>query len=191
MKPPWLENSQETAELEALQTDVMRFIAILGLFLAAIFSLLHSASLEQASAAAAPLQEGLKPQPQPQPQPQLQPTAQASPTGFTLEFASADVLQSLLQEGNVQLYAMAQSQYWSPDDQGSFTSAQAPASYYHMHADTVPRHLREALEDAGVGGDVAWGVVLPLEIVRQIEQRVAGDAGGSLFIGQDGRVDQR
>jgi hypothetical protein len=56
VKPPWMNGSQETAELEALQTDVMRFIAILGLCLAAIFSLVHSAAVEQA-AATAPLRE--------------------------------------------------------------------------------------------------------------------------------------
>ena len=33
--------------MEALQTDVMRFVAILGLCLAAIFSLVQRASLEQ------------------------------------------------------------------------------------------------------------------------------------------------
>ncbi|MEP5763182.1 MAG: hypothetical protein ABJ308_01245 [Halieaceae bacterium] len=40
-------NSNDDAELEALQTDVMRFVAILGLCLAAIFSLVQRASLEQ------------------------------------------------------------------------------------------------------------------------------------------------
>jgi len=51
-----MENSQETAELEALQTDVMRFIAILGLCLAAIFSLVHSAAVEQAAAQTPPVE---------------------------------------------------------------------------------------------------------------------------------------
>ena len=35
MKPPWDHSGQSAAELEALQTDVMRFVAILGLCLAA------------------------------------------------------------------------------------------------------------------------------------------------------------
>ena len=42
------------SDLEALQTDVMRFVAILGLCLAAIFSLLHSAGTEQTREPAAP-----------------------------------------------------------------------------------------------------------------------------------------
>ena len=40
MKPLWYQANGD-AELEALQTDVMRFIAILGLCLAAIFSLVQ------------------------------------------------------------------------------------------------------------------------------------------------------
>ena len=46
MRHPWLNDSGD-AELEALQTDVMRFVAILGLCLAAIFSMVQRASLEQ------------------------------------------------------------------------------------------------------------------------------------------------
>lgn len=49
MKPPWLGPSREDVELESLHTDVMRFIAILGLCLAAIFSLVHSASQQPQS----------------------------------------------------------------------------------------------------------------------------------------------
>ena len=45
MKPSWYQMTED-AELEALQTDVMRFMAILGLCLAAIFSLVQSAEQE-------------------------------------------------------------------------------------------------------------------------------------------------
>jgi hypothetical protein len=46
VRHPWQSDSSD-AELEALQTDVMRFVAILGLCLAAIFSMVQRASLEQ------------------------------------------------------------------------------------------------------------------------------------------------
>ena len=85
MKPHWMGQSSETAELEALQTDVMRFVAILGLCLAAIFSLVHSAAQEQVSVTApgveAPEPSRLQPsrsQPQPRPQPQPQPQGSGS-----------------------------------------------------------------------------------------------------------------
>ena len=48
MRPPWL-TLQEGDDAETLQTDVMRFLAILGLCLAAIFSLVQSATIETAT----------------------------------------------------------------------------------------------------------------------------------------------
>ena len=50
MKSPWLSHSREEVELEALQTDIMRFMAILGLCLTAIFSLVQGAAQERAGA---------------------------------------------------------------------------------------------------------------------------------------------
>ena len=47
VRPPWGPSAQNAAELEALQTDVMRFIAILGLCLMAVFSLVNGAAQEQ------------------------------------------------------------------------------------------------------------------------------------------------
>ena len=47
MRPPWDPSAQNAAELEALQTDVMRFIAIIGLCLMAVFSLVNGAAQEQ------------------------------------------------------------------------------------------------------------------------------------------------
>jgi hypothetical protein len=49
----------QDAELEALQTDVMRFVAILGLCLAAIFSLVQSAAVEQQRVPRPPLAAAL------------------------------------------------------------------------------------------------------------------------------------
>ncbi len=68
MRPNWPGGSED-AELEALQTDVMRFVAILGLCLAAIFSLVQQASLE--------------PLPMPQPDPSHQPTGEREPPPVT------------------------------------------------------------------------------------------------------------
>ena len=210
MKPPWMGNSQETAELEALQTDVMRFIAILGLCLAAIFSLVHSAAVEQTAATTpriqeqprqaaktvAPIVESARPaetivpvreEPQAAELPvELQ--SQDEPVGFTLEFASVKALQFLLQNGQVRLYASFEGQFWSTDTWGDFAKTEAPTSYYHMHGDTVPRRLRDALPEAAVAGSTVWGVTLSAGTVDQIQQLTGGREGGSLVIGQDGSV---
>lgn len=212
MKPPWLDSSQETAELEALQTDVMRFVAILGLCLAAIFSLVHSAAQERAAQErvteqAPPIEERPRPareliQPEKKieppaavaareklpevPIPQTQyPSAQK---GFTLEFASVQALRFLLQDGQVQLYAKVNNQFWSINSKGDFSRAEAPASYYQMHDDTVPQQFRAVLAGLEVGGVAEWGVALPATMVGQVQQLTASREGGNLLIAGDGTV---
>lgn len=120
MRNPWLSDSND-AELEALQTDVMRFVAILGLCLAAIFSLVQRASLEQAPplihhsdpvpTQAPPVPPtGMKQQDsesqRESPVPAQASTVAAEPVtqtasqpGFSLEFASAADLMALLETG--------------------------------------------------------------------------------------------
>ena len=220
MKPPWMENSQEAAELEALQADVMRFIAILGLCLAAIFSLVHSAAVEQTAAQTPPVEAeprlvaettshekvslekvspAIEPErptkttiPVPRESPPVQPPvevqSQHNPIGFTLEFASVKALQFLLQDGQVQLYASVDGQFWSTDPWGNFVKAGAPASYYLMQSDTVPRRLRDSLPHAAIAGATVWGVTLSVGTVKQIQQLTASREGGNLVIGQDGSV---
>jgi len=208
VKPPWLDNSsRETAELEALQTDVMRFVAILGLCLAAIFSLVHSAVQERASEPTPPVEKRPRParelvQPEtkivppaavaarekrPQvPTPQTQHSAVQK--GFTLEFASVQALRFLLQDGQVQLYAKVNKQFWSINSKGDVSRAQAPASYYQMHGDTVPQQFRAVLAGLEVGGVAEWGVVLPDTMVGQVQQLTASREGGDLLIAGDGTV---
>ncbi len=131
MKHPWATNSDE-AELEALQTDVMRFVAILGLCLAAIFSLVQRASLDQPPPViehsipvqATPEQQivarghgtpGITPVPEKEtthtaparehrtPETDTAPVpATSQKIGFSLEFASAAALMALLEIGLLQ-----------------------------------------------------------------------------------------
>ncbi len=161
MKPPWLQQGGD-AELEALQTDIMRFVAILGLCLAAIFSLVHSA----VPPPAAPPPKSAQPAPKtvqtpvkrgavfdrPKPaQPKMPVSAaqpyqtstpasqpQASPAGaeaggFTLEFESDDALLRLLAEGAVGLYARVGGQLWElRGASGAFARASAAPRSYYV-----------------------------------------------------------
>ena len=198
MRPPWLGGSREEAELEALQTDVMRFTAILGLCLAAIFSLVHSASLEQAT----PVPPPPPTQAQPavtyeqaatkavSPMAKIPPPAEAGDQalGFTLEFASVDALETLLHSEAVQLYAHRDGKFWKVNSQASVVPADAPQAYYHMHADTVPRAMREAVTAGSAAGAVTWGVTLPAATVSQITRLTSSRKSGSLVIMPDGSV---
>lgn len=209
MRPPWFGHSTQEAELEALQTDIMRFMAILGLCLAAIFSLVQEAAQEQAPPAAAPVcvvhstpdpegaaSEVRKPvaaetisKPVPTAQQAESPVAQsAQVVGFTLEFSSSRALETLVQQGQVQLLASYGDQFWQVDARGAALPVAAPSVFYQMHADTVPTHLRGALSGARNGLAITWGVTLPVQAVTQIRRLTAASAGGHLLIAADGTV---
>jgi len=212
MRPPWFGHSREEVELEALQTDIMRFMAILGLCLAAIFSLVQGAAQEQAVAAQSvavqgaiepaalekaavdttapnqtPVEQTIEPA-TPVPT-RTAPISQSAPlVGFTLEFSSVRALEMLLQAGKVQLYARQGDQFWSLDTGGVAVPAQTPSSYYKMHTETVPLRLRSSVPGNGVGKEITWGVTLPGEAIGQIQRLTAGRKGGNLLIGYDAVV---
>ncbi len=229
MKPPWLGHSRDEADLEALQTDVMRFMAILGLCLTAIFSLVQGAAQEQAAVEQAAVEQaaveqaavGSALEPAPPAREPSRPIVQSSQTvqerpihveatasaqemtrtsttpttlpsapvvGFTLEFASVQALEMLLQDRTVQLYARHREEFWLVDTHGSAVPVEAPYSYYQMHSDTVPHRLRDSLPDAATDKAITWGVTLPVEAIGQIQQLTKGRKGGNLLIGYDGVV---
>jgi hypothetical protein len=190
----------------------MRFIAILGLCLAAIFSLVNGAQYEQSkpeTVAAEPLaakaklkaRQAVPPTPRRQPVPQPAPRVTADPqvsqqdpavqkaeeTGFSLEFESSDVLHGLLAAGQVKLFASADGRFYGYRREGSFRETEAPSSYYQMHAETVPLELRH-LAQGLYGGDLEWGVTLPPATVDDIQRLMSGRRGGKLFINADAGV---
>jgi hypothetical protein len=238
MQPPHLRRApaQDSAELEALQADVMRFVAIIGLCLAAIFSLLQSlepplpavaaaandrpaepvaelpvepapevaTTLMETTAPETTAQPGVEPPaallPEPVPGSAAEPepvAVAASPPlppdveGFSLSFASDRAMQQLLDQGRIRLFATGSGRYWRyTPGSGSFTEADAPGQYHVMQAATVPPELRRALVGAAAG-NVTWGVVLPLDILGQLDQLMNSAPGGELIIAASGRVQRR
>lgn len=213
MRFPWQQGLGAGDELEALQTDVMRFIAILGLCLVAIFSLVNGVQQEQASVQASPEpapnvkreQEIVQQDPMPVPtrQPDLMPAAPEAPAdqddsretstqdeerqGFTLEFESVDALASLLAAGRLQLFAVVADEFHRYHPDGVYRRVEAPASYYQMDAATVPRRLRLQGESLFTGA-VSWGVTLPDDSVGEIQRLVSSASGGKLLISEDASV---
>ena len=160
MNPLWDRNAQANAELEALQTDVMRFMAILGLCLAVIFSLLREAGESRPESLPermeVPIQNEATQEPAiPKPEPlSLRTVAPPAVDGFSLEFASPEALQALLDEGQLHLYLLKEESYWVYQGAGGFRQSAAPDSYYQMRADTVPlglRRLAAAVTTAEIG----------------------------------------
>jgi hypothetical protein len=209
MKPPWERSTRCNEDLEALQTDVMRFMAILGFCLVAIFSILQSPELQRARPAemdpspvqAKPLTQSGSASALAQvierPEPGVQITAQvplptvaeeAAREGFTLEFASAESLQRLLLAGRAQLYVSRGEDFWRWEIDDSYRQVPAPESYYGMLKSTVPAHLRAGLPPALSGTAVQWGVSLDRAISRRIGDLVQQRQSGALLIAADGSV---
>ncbi len=162
-----------------LQTDIMRFMAILALCLVAVFALLQSIPLlpttsERGAAAApepkpieAPLAPPLKtgqrqaagspPKPQAVPEAaETQPDeASAEPpveAGFTLRFESDGALTRLVARGAVGLYAISpQRSLRMSVNRGTyaFWPASAPNQYHEMDPGTVPDAVVTALRRSG------------------------------------------
>lgn len=199
-----------------LQTDVMRFMAILGLCLVAIFALVQSLPMEAA--------QGIETSPEPQPElesepepasepereksivltrpaqvttvkpaaPTPEPAPEPSKEGFTLRFASDLALTRLVATGQVGFYAMdagrAQRMMVS-DSRISFWDASTPNTFHEMDAGTVPRAVMDALKRSGVdASDVNWGVTLPGKLRVQLDALMQQHTGGALVIRTDGSL---
>ncbi len=217
-KVPWNRDSgtegyREAGGMEDLQTDVMRFMAILAFCLVAIFALVRSmpmvpeqlAQRHDAAARRPATTSSLRPVAQPpsvatqRPAPKraarqttAAPPKETQPT-FTLRFASDAALQRLVRSRQVQLYALAKGSVWRLSPQASellFVPAAAPARIHEMTEDTVPARLVRALTRAAApdSGDVTWGVTLPGATTDAIASHLRSREGASLVIEADGHV---
>ncbi len=201
-----------------LQTDVMRFMAILGLCLVAIFALVQSLPMEatqgiETSPEPQPeLESGPEPAPEreksivltrpaqvttvkpaaPTPEPAPVPAPEPAEEGFTLRFASDLALTRLVATGQVGFYAMeagrAQRMMVS-DSRISFWDASTPNTFHEMDAGTVPRAVMDALKRSGVDASgVNWGVTLPGKLRVQLDALMQQHTGGALVIRTDGSL---
>ena len=212
MRFSWQGRGTDSADLEALQSDVMRFVAILGLCLAAIFSLVHTARVEREAPAAMGNEADVPPLHAPAPTSEPHPDSRAPQSiasaklpkskqdtpraldvqvqedpqpGFILEFASIGAMQALLRSGRVKLFARIDHQFWVRDTAGTFAETDPPGEYYPMAAETVPAGLRQALP---VPGPPTWGVTLPVETIEKVRALMAVNPAGRLLIHAGGEV---
>ncbi len=198
--------------MEDLQTDVMRFMAILAFCLMAVFALVQSlpTQSEPPTPSRDARRQSLAPPPPATPTQASAPEAQRSPTpraapaqaagpapqsaaqGFALRFASDAALQQLVSSGGDKLYALAHKDMWrlSPAPGGpAFARAAAPEQMHVMNADTVPARLVRALrQQAQPSADVTWGVTLPDSTAEAIGRLLRSASGGTLVIQGSGNV---
>ena len=200
--------------MEALQTDVMRFMAILGLCLAAIFSLVKSPDFDPPPTKVSEIQKVPRsevrevvtqnvieePVTELEQEPQAPQASRSRPAkqtelpnlpeeeGFVLEFESAGSLSALIDSGRVTLVVSDSSAYWSWAGGEGPSQMKVPPAYYAMEEHTVPSGYRLAAE--AKLGPIAkiWGVVLPTDIIDQISGLVNLHSGGVLAISSSGAV---
>jgi len=201
-----------------LQTDIMRFMAILGLCLVAIFSIVQSLPTEvqvqevQTKTEPLPVTQAVvttestievtrAPETKPKPTPNVTltrpqasaPTADAvEEDGFTLSFESDHALTRLVAMGQIGFYAINNSRAQRmtvSDSRISFWDASTPNRFHEMDASTVPRAVLDALARTGANAGAAnWGVTLPGKLSAQLESMMQQHAGGALVIQADGQL---
>ncbi len=158
-----------------LQTDVMRFMAILAICLVVIFALVQSIPLRPSQPAPEPepvVEPAPEPVPEPAPIPEPVPTPVPKPVpvaieqpapepvvtpppptppvqeGFTLRFESDLALTRLVARGVVGLYAMSSQQTLRlnlAEGRMSFWEASTPNQFHEMDRGTVPAVVVRAL----------------------------------------------
>ncbi len=168
----------EAGGVADLQTDVMRFMAILALCLVAIFALVQSIPLlptpveppeveADAAQSAIPEPEIIEPPPtqlelplpappkpelaKPQPAPP-EPVPPPAPQGFTLRFETDLALTRLVARNEVGLYAItAEKSLRMNVNRGEFGfwAASVPNQFHEMDETTVPDDVLSALRRAG------------------------------------------
>lgn len=190
MRRPWELAGQPMDDMEALQTDVMRFMAILGLCLTAIFSLLKTADPQTTNTA--PIEpastSGSEERPVPKSIRQAVTEQEEEVIGFSLEFSSADSFRQLLDSGSAQLYVSDGERYWRWSRRGGFSEIPAPGSYYGMQPHTVPQSLQRAAPVAIPIDSQLWGVTLEAATAARIGELMTQRQGGALVIAVDGSV---
>ena len=196
-----------------LQTDVMRFSAILAICLVVIFALVQSIPLAPVETVAvepdpvpepvATIEAAAAPEPEPLPEPVVEtpapvvdpppPPPPAEEPGFTLRFESDLALTRLVARNVIGLYAIGDDSSLRMNySRGriSFWEASTPNQFHEMERATVPGNVMQALlRTAEVDPTtVKWGVTLPAEMQRDLNGYLESADSGSLIIAANGRL---
>jgi hypothetical protein len=193
----------EAGGIADLQTDVMRFMAILAICLVAIFALVQSIP---ADPVVEPVPEPIvEPEivvaAQPEPAPQRKPATLAEPpppapavqTGFTLQFENDLALTRLVARNEIGLYAIGEDESLRMNvNRGrfSFWPASTPNAFHEMDASTVPDDVATALQRTNGNPVTAikWGVTLPASMQQQLDNLLQTGDSGAIYIAADGRL---
>jgi len=207
----------EAGGIADLQTDVMRFMAILALCLVAIFALVQSIPINTVAPelpvaeiptpvstpepSPVPVPEP-EPVPEPVPEPEEPNSVVATPAkpitpepsrGFTLQFETDLALTRLVARNEVGLYAIGLEKSLRMNvnrGRQSFWPASIPNEFHEMDAATVPEDVVLALQRSMSlqSESIKWGVTLPPQMQDQLTHLMNTAEGGALIITARGDV---
>ena len=126
--------------------------------------------------------------------PGVTPPPEPVQNGFTLRFASDEVLEKLISDGKVNFYAIAGKNAWRLKLSGGrlvYIAAEFPRQIYEMETPTVPIDYAAVFQRqiAAFGRrTLTWGVTLPGRMTASINQMVRSPQGGHLVITANGQV---
>ena len=189
-------------EDDGLQTDVMRFMAIIAFCLVAVLALVRDMDVTETPAAetsknaATTEPEAAQPEasePETQ-QPVVEvvmatqdlpaPNSTPEDQGLSLRFESDAAFINLIRKGKVRVYAFQQNQFLMLDRGFAFHRASPPQSIHEL--ETVPSRVRAALAGKLISNQ--WGVRLPKPTAASIQQLADRFQSGQLVIDQTGAV---
>ncbi|NIP15191.1 MAG: hypothetical protein GWM88_10915 [Pseudomonadales bacterium] len=199
------------AEGDGLQTDVMRFMAIIAFCLIAVLALVRNAQpaglqttqIAEPAEVPVPVAEP-RPTPSParlQPKPRVETLppvqtpakietpekAPGAPRGLALRFASDRDFLRLIETGRVRVFA------FQPQDPGrtalglgrnlEFVATPPPERIYELQVDTIPSRVIASLARAtGNPAGFSWGVRMPVELEASIRSWIERGVVGELII---------
>ena len=180
-----------------LQTDIMRFMAILSLCLMAIFALVQSVPVTPAvetvvEPAGDAVVEPIVVHAIVEPVVVRVEKPLKNSAGISLRFASDAALMRLVAAGQIGLYAMEANRAQRMtvrDSRISFWDASTPKAFHEMEATTVPDGVVDAFTRTATDAEIVrWGVTLPGKLRTQLQTLMQQHDSGALVIDANGDI---
>jgi hypothetical protein len=188
-------------EIDELQTDVMRFMAILGLCLMMIFALVQTMpdtlpkqEITVVEQVAAVQQESRVEQKKETQQKSEAQNKKKTQPGFHLYFETENALEKLIRQEQVLFFALMGKKIWQlslVNGHLQFLQVRTTLRYYEMDGSTVPHKFKRKFNKIAAGFNnnrIKWGVKLPNAIHSKIKAFMSANKGGNLVITEQGDV---
>jgi len=183
---PGMDDEQNSNEALLAESDMMKFLVMIVLILLAISSVSDSSpepnntqQIEQQQKTLEKLQHLQKKQ-APTPKKSI---PKPSKKGYSLRFASAQSLLSLLQQQSIQVLAISKQQSYKSHWQNgkiSFTINKTREHYYPLY-ESIPPLLVQSWYKVHAD-DVSWGVILPDTILSQLQKMMQNHQDGEFIL---------